>query len=186
MPHAPDLVEAVERVWRIPSPGPANLLADPRFLELAGALTQRCGGEKVAFALSNALRNLGLPCSMRPGAPPATDDFGAIAAALERAFSAATTTRRHLCPLDLADDLPALSFGRARIDRFSTSDLQALFDLHRLERVYAGRPVDFSRLAQLQWLVVEETPEIDRRPEARAIPILFELMGRDLVSIPIN
>lgn len=180
MPHVPDLVEAVERVWRIPHPGPANLLADPRFLELSGALTQRCGGEKVAFSLSNALRNLGLPCAMRSGAPSAVDDFGAIAAALERTFSASTTTRRHLCPLDLADDLPALSFGRARIDRFSSSDLQALFDRDRLERVYSGRPVDFSRLAQLQWLVVEETAEIDPRPEARAIPILFELMGQDL------
>jgi hypothetical protein len=175
-----DLVEAVERVWRIPLPGPANLLADPRFLKLAGALTQRCGGEKAAFSLSNALRNLGLPCAMRSGAPSTVDGFGAIAAALERTFSATTTTRRHLCPLDLADDLPALSFGRARIDRFSAGDLQALFDRHRLERVYSGRPVDFNRLAQLQWLVVEETLEIDPRPEARAIPILFELMGRDL------
>ncbi len=175
-----DLLEAVERLWRIPPPGPANLLADPRFLMLAGVLTQRCGGNKVAFALSNALRNLGLPCAMRPSTPSTTDDFGAIATALERAFSASTTTRRHLCPLDLADDLPALSFGRARIDRFSSSDLQALFERHRLERVNSGRPVDFSRLAQLQWLVVEETVEIDPRPEVRAIPILFELMDRDL------
>lgn len=175
-----ELVEAVERVWRIPPPGPANLLTDPRFLTLAGIIARRCGGEKVAFSLSNALRNLGLPCAMRASAPSAVDGFGAIAAALERTFSVSTTTRRHLCPLDFADDLPALSFGRARIDRFSSSDLQALFDRHRLERVYSGRPVDFSRLAQLQWLVVEEKAEIDPRPEARAIPILFELMDRDL------
>jgi len=72
------------------------------------------------------------------------------------------------------------SAGRARIDRFSASDLQVLFDRHRLDRVYSGPLVDFGRLAQFQWLVVEETVEIDPRPEARAIPILFELMGRDL------
>jgi hypothetical protein len=175
-----DLLEAVERVWRIPPPGPSNLLGDPQFVKLADSLTQTWGGEKVAFALANALRNLGLPCAMESSAPSASGDFGAIAAALERAFSASTTTRRHLCPLDLADDLPALSFGRTRIDRFSQSDLQALFNNHRLERVYPGRSIDFTRLAQLQWLVVEETVEIDPNPEVRAIPILFELMDRDL------
>ncbi|MBU3890660.1 hypothetical protein [Methylosinus sp. KRF6] len=60
-----DLVDAVEQVWRIPPPGPANLLTDPRFLTLADILAARCGGEKVAFSLFNALRNLGLPCAMR-------------------------------------------------------------------------------------------------------------------------
>jgi hypothetical protein len=175
-----DLVDAVEQVWRIPPPGPANLLTDPRFLTLADILAARCGGEKVAFSLFNALRNLGLPCAMRSSVQPSVDGSGAIAAALEGTISASTTTRRHLCPLDLADDLPALTFGRARIDRFSSLELQALFDHQRLERVYPSRPVDFSRLAQLQWLVVEETVEIDPRPEARAIPILFELLGRDL------
>jgi hypothetical protein len=31
--------------------------------------------------------------------------------ALDSAFTRKKTVRRHLCPLDLADDLPSLSFG---------------------------------------------------------------------------
>lgn len=175
----PELIAAVEGVWRIPRPGPANLLADPRFLALAERLAQACGSGKIAFALSNALRNLGLPCALSPTVPAALADPQNIAEALERAFSASTTARRYLCPLDLADDLPAVSFGAAKIFHPSASELETLFDRQRLERIYPGRPMDFGRLTQLQWLVVEEAVDIDPRPEARAIPFLFERMDRD-------
>jgi hypothetical protein len=65
-----DLASAVQQVWRIPPPGPQNLLADPRFLALSDQLRMRSGNGEVAFALSNALRNLGLPCAAPPGVSP--------------------------------------------------------------------------------------------------------------------
>src|SRR5580704_4518789 len=106
-----ELIAAVDAVWRMPPPGPENLLSDPRFLALGEALTQRHGGGKAPFALSNALRGLGLPCAGRSGDRAAAGDPATIAAALDIAFAATTTLRRHLCPLDFADELPAVSFG---------------------------------------------------------------------------
>lgn len=173
------LVAAVQEVWSIPAPGPSNILADPRFKALAERLRQQCGCGRVSFALSNALRSLGLPCAAPPGSKPSREDPEAIAAGLQRAFSATTTRRRHLCPLDLADDLPVLSFGLARIGSFSVEQLEGLFDTERLGRAYPGRSVDFARLAQMQWLVIEEEVEIAPRPEARAMPIFFQRMAQD-------
>jgi hypothetical protein len=174
-----ELIAAADAVWRIPPPGPANLLSDPRFLALGEALTQRHGGGKAPFALSNALRGLGLPCAARSGGREGAGDPATIAAALDIAFAATTTFRRHLCPLEYADELPAVSFGPARIARFEAGDLERLFDSRRLDHVHTGRPLDFGRLSQLQWLVVEETVAVDPRPEARAVPFLFERMDRD-------
>lgn len=173
------LVAAVQQVWSIPGPGHSNLLADPRFQALAERLRQQCGCGKVSFALSNALRNLGLPCAGPSCAKPSREDSEAIATSLQRAFSATTTKRRHLCPLDLADDLPVLAFGLARIGSFSVEQLEGLFDSERLRRVYRDRSVDFARLAQVQWLVLEEEVAIDPRPEARAIPIFFQRLDQD-------
>jgi len=174
-----ELIAAVDAMWRIPPPGPANLLSDHRFLALGEALTQRHGGGKAPFALSNALRGLGLPCAARSGDRGPAGDPATIAAALDIAFAATTTLRRHLCPLDFADELPAVSFGPARIGRFDAGDLERLFDRRRLDHVYPAGSADFGRLSQLQWLVVEETVAIDPRPEARAVPFLFERMDRD-------
>ncbi len=173
------LVAAVQDVWSIPAPGPPDLLADPRFQTLAEHLRQQCGRGRISFALSNALRSLGLPCTAQSAAKPSRDNPEAIAAALQRAFSATTTRRRHLCPLDLADDLPVLSFGPAQVGSFSVEQLESLFDTERLVRIYPGRHIDFARLAQIQWLVLEEEVAIDPRPEARAVPILYQRIDQD-------
>lgn len=175
-----DLVEAVEHVWKIAPPGPQNLLADPWFRKLDDILKRRFGKGTAPFALSKALRNLGLPCVTQPSARSAANNPRMVVASLERTWSASTTKRRYLCPLDLADNLPALSFGHAQLDRFSVGDLEALFDRKRLKRIYPASSVDFGRLAQLQWLVIEETAEIDPRPEARAVPIFFKPIAPDL------
>jgi len=177
------LVAAVEQVWEIPPPGPQNLLADPRFLAVAEILSQHSGTGKVALALSNALRNLGLPCARGQAGGPEPEQPAVVAEALAQGFRATTTQRRHLCPLDLADDLPPMVFGGARIDRFDKDQLEALIDRRRLDRCYPSRSVDFARLAQLQWLVVEEEVSIDPRPEARAVPILFQRMDQDFGAV---
>jgi hypothetical protein len=175
----PAVLAAVEQLWRIPAPGPSNLLSDPAFVALAEVLAARRNGEKPAFALSNGLRNVGLPCVQARDrhlalVPPTT-----AAAWLDSGFSITTTRQRHLCPLDLADEMPGLVFGAARIGRHSPAELEALFDRERLERFFPQRLPDFRRLAEVQWLILEEEVPIDPRPEARAIPILFTRMDRD-------
>lgn len=73
------------------------------------------GGGKAVFGLSSALRSLGLPCQLPARRTDLTLDIVTAAEMLERAFTRKTTVRRHLCPLDLADDLPLLTFGGSRV-----------------------------------------------------------------------
>lgn len=179
MPIDTQLVAAVRGVWNVRDLGPSGLLADHRFQTLAEYIRQRFGGGRLAFSLSNALRNLGAPCALRAGTSPSREPPEIVTAALLRAFSATTTVRRHLCPLDLSDDLPALSFGPARIDNFTIKELESLFNAERLERNYPGRPVDFARLTKVQWLVLEEEVAVDPRAEARAVPFFFQRIDTD-------
>src|SRR3546814_6072477 len=90
--------------------------------------------------------------------------------AINIAYRRTTTLRRHLCPLDLADELPPLSFGNARVEQFGADELASLFDAARLARNFPNQILDVKRLAQIHWLVVEEEIEIDPRPEARTAP----------------
>lgn len=57
--------------------------------------------------------------------------------------------RHHICPLDLADDLPSMSFGTARISQFTADELEQLFDYPRLARHFPSLPLESKRLAQL-------------------------------------
>ena len=72
-----------------------------------------------------------------------------------------------------------MDFGTALIGRCDTPQLESLFDRGQLERFFPGRMLDFGRLSQLQWLTIEEEVEVDPRPEARAIPVLFKAMDQD-------
>lgn len=176
------LEAAVAALWRIPPPGPDNLLAAPAFVALAELCSERYGGGKAAFALHNAVQALGLPCGRTGRQGPPLDPV-TVAAQLDAAYTRKTITRRHLCPLDLADDLPPLAFGRARIAQFSAPELEALFDAPRMARTFPRQALDAKRLAQFHWLVVEETITADPRPEARAAPFLFMNLGRDFGEI---
>ena len=174
-----ELASAIAAVWRIPSPGPENLLAHPAFLALAELCAVRYGGAKLTFSLSTALRSLGLPCSLSNANRHLALDPETAALQLDASFSSLTTRRRHLCPLEFADDLPNLMFGGSRVGRFSQLQLGELFDAPRMARSHPADQLDLSRLAELQWLVVEETIAIDPRPEARSTPIFFTDMSRD-------
>lgn len=105
------------------------------------------------------------------------------AAALDAAYTRVMTVRRHICPLDLADDLPPMTFGGARLAQFTAEELEKLFDAPRLARNYPALPFESKRLAQFHWLVVEEDVEVDPRPEARATPFMFVDMRRDFGEI---
>jgi hypothetical protein len=65
------LTEAVAALWRIPRPGPDNLLSDPRFERLRDTCESLYSKARskaaLGFALANALRSLGLPCELARG-----------------------------------------------------------------------------------------------------------------------
>ncbi|MGE3832128.1 MAG: hypothetical protein AB7F76_14120 [Parvibaculaceae bacterium] len=177
------LLDALTTLWRIPPPGPDNLLSAPPFVALSELCDRRYGRGKAAFALSNALRSLGLPCTLQLDKSALALDIPMAATALDAAYTRAATVRRHICPLDLADDLPPITFGGARVARFNAEDLEKLFDAPRLARNFPVLPFESKRLAQFYWLVVEEEVEIDPRPEARATPFMFVNMSRDFGEI---
>ena len=176
-------LEALGTLWRIPRPGPDNLLSAPAFVALSEFCDQRYGGGKATIALSNALRALGLPCALAATQSSLVLDLSSAAAALDAAYARKTTVRRHICPLDLADDLLPMTFGRARVAQFTAADLETLFIAPRLLRNFPALPLESERLAQFYWLVVEEEIELDPRPEARATPLMFMDMRRDFGEI---
>jgi hypothetical protein len=183
MPASPSMIAAVEALWRIPRPGPDNLLAAPSFVALSELCQAEYGGGKPVFALSAALRSLGLPCHLPANSADLSLDPVSAANAIDEAYRRKTTLRRHLCPLDLADDLPALSFGSARVAAFSADDLASLFDAPRLARNFQSQPFEAKRLAQFHWLVVKEEIELDPRPEARTAPFMYMTFNRDFGEI---
>lgn len=177
------MVAAVEAVWRIPRPGPDNLLASPTFVALSEFCLAEYGGGKPLFALSTALRSLGLPCHLPANKAELSLDPESAANAIDEAYRRKTTLRRHLCPLDLADEMPMLSFGNARVADFSADDLTRLFNAPRLARNFHNQPFEAKRLAQFRWLVVEEEIALDPRPEARASPFMYMTFDRDFGEI---
>jgi hypothetical protein len=114
MPASTSMIAAVEALWRIPRPGPDNLLAAPSFVALSELCRAEYGGDKPVFALSTALRSLGLPCHLPANSAGVALDPTSAANAIDAAYKRKSTLRRHLCPLDLADELLSLSFGSAR------------------------------------------------------------------------
>ncbi|MBN9515878.1 MAG: hypothetical protein KIT25_02525 [Enhydrobacter sp.] len=177
------LLDALAALWRIPRPGPTNLLSAPAFVALSELCDRRYSRGKATFALSSALRSLGLPCGLPLDQAGLALDLPTAAAALDAAYSRRITVRRHICPLDLADDLPPMSFGNTRVAQFTAEELGKLFDAPRLARNFPALPLEAKRLAQFHWLVVEEEIEVDPRPESRAAPFMFTDMRQDFGEI---
>lgn len=177
------MLAALRALWAVPAPGPRSLQSAPAFIELSELCETRYGRGAARFALSTALRSLGLPCTLPAAHAHLALDPEQAALALDTAFTQTRCVRRHMCPLDLADDLPPLAFGSVRVGRFSADELALLFDAPRLARNFPTKPLSTVGLAQFHWLVVEEDIEIDPRPEARSIPALFMDMSRDLGEI---
>jgi hypothetical protein len=114
MPVDRALIDAVSAMWRIPAPGPDNLLQHAAFVALADLCRDRYGGgAKLSFSLYNALHALGLPCHLR-GHSEWTLGVEEAATRLDVALSRTTAIQRHFCPLDLADDLPSQSKRRVQ------------------------------------------------------------------------
>lgn len=190
MIQGPTTVEAMRDalgpVWSLAPPGPDNLLQHPAFLGLKAycekAYPAAQAGTGLTFALSDALRALGLPCGIRAPAVQNPVTIKEAAARLVDALEQTSCTRRYLCPLDLADDLPDLTFGNATVRQYSATELSTLFDEERLSRLYPAQVLDSTRLSQFHWLVVEETTAAEQDIGRRALPFFYDL-GGDLGEI---
>jgi hypothetical protein len=174
------LLDALAALWRIPGPGPDNLLSAPAFVLLSELCDQRYGGGKATFALSSALRSLGLPCGLPPNQSQLALDVPTAAATLSAAYSRKTKVRRHICPLDLADDLPPMTFGGARVAQFTAKELEKLFDAARLARNFPALPLESKRLAQFHWLVVDALAVHPVRSRAN---VLADLLDRGIAYL---
>lgn len=181
-----EMISAMSDLWRLHPPGPDNILAHPAFERLRVTCRDgypNAGKKGPAFALSTALRALGLPCDLPKGTAHLSLPVEEAAKGLDAAMRATHAKRIHLVPLDLAADLPAITFGPATVGRLNTDELRTLVDETRLKRFYPRQDFDAERFAEFYWLVVEETVALDQEPEARAIPMLFMDLSQDLGQI---
>lgn len=171
-------------LWRLPAPGPDNLFIAPAFVRLQEVCqADYANVGRPTFALGNALRTLGLPRGLPRGEARLALPVEDATSRLDQAFRRRQGRRLHLCPLDLADQLPPLAFGLAKLRLFAADELLELVDAAGLKRVFPGMTFDAKRFSQFHWLLVEENVVLDGVPEARAAPFLFMHMGQDLGRI---
>lgn len=177
------LVTAIENLWGMPSPGTASLTKMPAFIKLAEVFGEIYGSPNADSALSNALRSLGAPFNLPRDNRDRALNPELAALKLHEAMTNQTVRRRHLCPLDLCDELPPIRFGNSMVGEFSEPELVEFLDVARLARFYPAYRPPVRKLTQFRWLVVEEHIAVDPRPEARALPILFVDLSRDFGEI---
>lgn len=175
-----EIIAALSAVWRIPPPWPKNIFASPALKALSELYSERYGCGNTVLALHHALLSLGRPYRHPTPSRIPVPDLEAVASLLAQTYERKTTLRRYLCPLDLAEGLPALAFGNARIDRFEPKELEQLFDGPRLTRHHPNVPLESVRLAQFHWLVVEEEVAVDLTRTSLVSSIAW---GRDIGSI---
>lgn len=177
---------AMTELWRLRPPGPDNILAHPDFMRLRETCRDcypNAGKKGPNFALSTALRALGLPCHLQKAAADLALSVEEAAKGLDAALRATHARRIHLAPLDLAADLPPLALGPARVCRLSADELRNLIDAARLRRFYPRQDFDAERFHEFHWLIVEESVALEQEPEKRAVPVLFMDLSQDLGRI---
>jgi len=177
------LTHAQEQLWRIPPPNPSNLFKAPAFAQLTDLCGEIYGYPHSSSALANAIRSLGIPCNLPPDKQNRAIAPEQAAVKLHDAFTLQTVRRRHLCPLDLCDELPPIEFGSCQVKESTAEQLADLFDAPRLGRHFPAYNLPDRQFSDFRWLVVEEHIDVDPRPEARALPILFMDLSQDFGEI---
>lgn len=175
-----DLVSAVKALWAIPPPDcatPSKSRAFRKLVDACSAISPTLRSIFGDFALDVAVRALGPPW-LSVGdvaflAPPAE----VAAQRLVEALRAKSGRRVHLCPLDLADDLPDWHFGPNIVRRFTEAELNALVRPSRLLREHPSWVFDSRAFAYFHWLAVEEVVPLDPVPAYRAMPMLTTRMA---------
>lgn len=157
------------------------------FLELfsekvtSGKAAGRAGRDYARAALVNGLCYTGLPNGegiMRSKTTPM-----GIAAILAEAAVRTTTKIVHLCPLDMADCLPAMRFGPCSVRRFSSDEFEVFIQGARLRRQFPKFELNCSAFSRFDWLVVEEEVTCPDAVGKRSFPWVWLDLSRDLGSI---
>tara|TARA_R110002049_G_C9165958_1_gene561440 strand:- start:573 stop:1919 length:1347 start_codon:yes stop_codon:yes gene_type:complete len=181
-----EILEAITELWQLRQVVSNNLERHPAFLRLVEACSDS-GAESNKFgfnyALQSALSSLGAPPQLHKDVAHLSSSSNQAAKTLSDALAAAETIRLHLAPLDCADELPDLSFGSAKVRRFSEDELRELFDEEKVRRHSPHQTIDVARFAEFHWLVVEETVPLARGIQKRALPFLSYDMSRDFGEI---
>ncbi|WP_200293082.1 hypothetical protein [Rhodospirillum rubrum] len=153
-----DLIEALTPLWNRP-PQRNKLSHERSLLELKRYCARRYGSPEdnpiFDLNLNTALKSLGCPSLPALCQSELPVNLLAAAEAIDQAF-ARTTMRRHICPLDLAENLPLIEFGSAKIAKFTEKELECLFDAPRLARFFPKHSLETDRFSQFYWLIVEE------------------------------
>ncbi|MEZ5933900.1 MAG: hypothetical protein R3F54_18510 [Alphaproteobacteria bacterium] len=181
------MLEAMKELWQLSPPRPDDMLSVPAFQRLCEVCRDSYPnigeGNISGFVLSTALDALGLPCNFRADtkhlASPVEDAFNQLDAAIR----ATHAQRLHFAPMDMAADFPPISFGSARVGRFTPDKLNVMIDATRLNRMLPRADFDAHRFSEFSWLVVEENVELDSEPEKRHFPALFMDVPKDLGRI---
>ncbi|WP_201165018.1 MULTISPECIES: hypothetical protein [Pseudomonas] len=182
----PEILDALNDVWGVP-PSSGGFFSEPAFKRLEKVCSDQYEQGKhsfgLPFALSNALRSLGAPCSQTSDRINDTGDIAEAASKLDAAFGQTKARRIYICPLNYAEDIPSLAFGAAKLGRFKPAELELLFDKIRLARHYPSHALDTARLCQFHWLVIEETVAVPTSAGQRALPDFSTFMERDSGAI---
>jgi hypothetical protein len=159
-----------------------SLYAAPEFVALQEICEKLYPGagrkETLEFALSGALRNLGL----LSGGPRQTE-LDWAAKRIDAAFRQEVSHRTHLCPLDLADELPDVKFGPNQIRTFTAAELADVVDPDGISRNLPQWQSNIRRLSCFAWLVITESVSLPANPGARALPLLFEIHDFDRIEL---
>ena len=179
------LKQALTEVWNWRS-RPEQLFEQAEFKSLVATcdrLFPHAGGlSSLPWALSNALDRLGAPYSLPRSARAPLSPVEACEY-LERGFLANEARRIHICPLDLADDLPGWSFGDAEVRVLSATELLDIVDPLGVDRLRPFWTFDAERFTKMNWLIVRETVALAADVGQRAVPWLFETIDRDFFKI---
>lgn len=180
MTATPELTSLLEAVARVPA-AHSSSFDQPAFVALRewAQRTYPGAGSKdgLNFALSAALDRLGLARG-RPAGSVAFPAISDAAAQLSAGFLAKTAWRTHLCPLDVADEFPALTFGPNAVRALSIEELR----VHFAPVGPQAQGLD-PRFAQFPWLIVREEVAFEHEPGRRAFPFLFQNLSRDFAEI---
>lgn len=182
-----DILDAVKKLWKLQHLGHEGLWKEPAFDELRKTCAAKYQQGKVTFgltfALDHALKSLGLACLSPSSRQSNPFDPTLASSMLEAAFTQKTIRRRYLCPLDLAEQIPPMTFGNARVAVLTAAELDILFDRSRLARYYPNQDLNFDGFSQFHWLVVEEVVATGEEAGDRAVPAFSMMMSRDFGEI---
>lgn len=186
--HSKAMAAAIAELWQIKSPMPDNIFEHPAFVQLKKVCSDNYEGvDTFGFdtALLHALQSLGLPCRKSEGALDKHWSAIDVANKIDEAMRATDSERVHLVPLDMAGNLPEISFGPARIKQMSPAELRDLVDINRLKYTFPRLDFDAERFSEFTWLIIQENFILDPKIGSRSLPMFYE-KGTSILDLSID